>query len=100
MTIAFRMTDAERHELEERIRLSGMRKQDYLIKSTLEKRIVVVGNRRMFKKMDELLSEIKKELSATQCINGLSEGHLASLRTTIELLESFESVESAYLASK
>lgn len=94
------MTDAERHELEERIRLSGLQKQDYLIKSVLQRRIVVVGNRLMFRKMDELLSEIKKVLSATQCTNGLNEGHLASLRTTIELLESFESVESAYLASK
>lgn len=94
------MTDDERHELEERVRLSGLQKQDYLIKSVLQKRIVVVGNRLMFRKMDELLSEIKNELSATQCTNGLNEGHLTSLRTTIELLESFESVESAYLASK
>lgn len=94
------MTDDERHELEERVRLSGLQKQDYLINSALQKRIVVVGNRLMFRKMDELLSEIKNELSSAHCASSLNEGHLASLRTTIELLESFESVESAYLVSK
>lgn len=94
------MTDAERHELEERIRLSGMQKQDYLIKSVLHERIVVIGNRLMFRKMDNLLSEIKHELSLVRTACDLNEGLLSSLRTTMELLESFESVESAYQESK
>ena len=40
-----------------------MQKQDYLIESVLHERIVVVGNRHMFRKMDNLLPEIKYELS-------------------------------------
>lgn len=94
------MTGDERHELEERIRLSGVQKQDYLIKSVLQKRIVVVGNRLMFRKMDKLLFEIRCELQRISGGGCVSEGMLSSLRTTIELLESFESVESAYQESK
>ncbi len=44
-TISFRITDAERKEIEARILASGMKKQDYFIRSCIYNRICVVGKK-------------------------------------------------------
>lgn len=89
------MTDQEQHELEKRIALSGMQKQDYLIKSSLHQKVVVIGNRLLFQKMDVQLSDIKTELSRIQTMSELEEKTLAPLKTVLEMLESFIPVEEA-----
>ncbi|MBN2879279.1 MAG: hypothetical protein JXN65_06560 [Clostridia bacterium] len=63
-SVAFRMSPEECEELNYRVQLSGLSKQDYLIKRSLEQNIVVIGNPRVYKalrnKMDEILMELKK----------------------------------------
>ena len=44
-TISFRITDAERKEIEAQILASGMKKQDYFIRSCIYNRICVVGKK-------------------------------------------------------
>ena len=44
-TISFRITDAERKQIEARILASGMMKKDYLIRSCIYNRICVVGKK-------------------------------------------------------
>lgn len=44
-TISFRITDAERKEIEARILASGMKKQDYFVRSCIYNRICVVGKK-------------------------------------------------------
>ena len=44
-TISFRITDAEHKEIEARILASGMKKQDYFIRSCIYNRICVVGKK-------------------------------------------------------
>ena len=44
-TISFRITDAERKEIEARILASGMKKQGYFIRSCIYNRICVVGKK-------------------------------------------------------
>ena len=44
-TISFRITDAERKQIEARILASGMKKQDYFVRSCIYNRICVVGKR-------------------------------------------------------
>lgn len=94
------MSDTEQRELEERIRLSGMQKQDFLIKSSLQQRIIVVGNRLMFRKMDELLSDIKDELVRIGSEDEIGDDLLSPLRTVLDLLDSFENIERALLSSQ
>ena len=43
-TVAFRMSPEESNELDMRVKLSGLTKQDYLINRALQRDIVVVGN--------------------------------------------------------
>ena len=44
-TISFRVSDAERKEIEARILASGMKKQDYFVRSCIYNRISVVGKK-------------------------------------------------------
>jgi hypothetical protein len=44
-TISFRITDAERKEIESRILASGMMKKDYFVRSCIYNRICVVGKK-------------------------------------------------------
>ena len=44
-TISFRLTDAERKQIEARILASGMMKKDYFVRSCIYNRICVVGKK-------------------------------------------------------
>ena len=44
-TISFRITEAERKQIEARILASGMKKQDYFVRSCIYNRICVVGKK-------------------------------------------------------
>ena len=44
-TISFRITDAERRQIEARILASGVKKQDYFVRSCIYNRICVVGKK-------------------------------------------------------
>ena len=44
-TISFRVSDAERKEIEARILASGMKKQDYFVRSCIYNHICVVGKK-------------------------------------------------------
>ena len=62
-TVAFRMSPEESNELDMRVKLSGLTKQDYLINRALQRDIVVVGNPKVYvalkKKLEEFLIELK-----------------------------------------
>lgn len=61
-TVAFRMSPEESNELDMRVKLSGLTKQDYLINRALQRNIVV-GNPKVYvalkKKLEEVLIELK-----------------------------------------
>lgn len=85
--VNFRMSPEERMELEQRILLSGKKKQEYMIQSSLEQRLCVVGNRKMLeniqKRMDVIEAELKRVVSAA----ALDMGKLEGVRTLVELFE-------------
>lgn len=87
-TVAFRMSDAEKGELDRRIALSGLQRQEYLIKCSLE-RPVVVGNRSLFRKMDAELAGIRGELERISGSEGAGEEALSRVRLVAEMLSSF-----------
>lgn len=88
-TIAFRMSDAEKQELDRRIALSGLQRQDYLIKCSLERPIVVVGNRSLFRKLDAELAAVHEELLKHPDSGEVSEDAKSRVRLVEELLSSF-----------
>ena len=67
-TVAFRMSPEESNELDMRVKLSGLTKQNYLINRALQRDIVVVGNPKVYvalkKKLEEVLIELKSSNDA------------------------------------
>lgn len=61
-TIAFRISPEEDAALNEKVRLSGLTKQDYIINRALEKDVVVMGNPRVHKALSEKMTEILQRL--------------------------------------
>lgn len=88
-TVAFRMSDDELHELDKRVALSGRQKQDYLIKSALYQKIVVVGNQVQFEKLRAQLDEIAKELKRIEHAEDVASELLGPIRTAVEIINGF-----------
>ena len=65
-TVAFRMSPEENEELDVRVKLSGLTKQEYLINRVLEKEIIVRGNPRVYIALKRQLEEVLQELKALQ----------------------------------
>lgn len=86
-TVAFRCSDEELQEIEKRIELSGMQKQEYLIRSSLFQEITVFGSPLLFASLAETLDEILHELRRIKCAGALEEETLLPLRSAVELLE-------------
>lgn len=61
-TISFRMSPEENKQLEIDVKLTGLTKQDYIIRRLLCKDIVVQGNPRVYKALRNQLAEVLNEL--------------------------------------
>lgn len=63
VTIAFRMSQEENEELNNRVKLSGFRtKQDYIIQGVLHQKVVATGNPLMLVQFRKNLQQIEREL--------------------------------------
>ena len=68
VTVSFRMSQEESDDLNRRVKLSGLNKQDYIISRLTEREIVVQGNPRVYKALRNELGAILSELQRmTQC---------------------------------
>lgn len=61
-TVAFRISPEENRQLETAVKLSGLTKQDYIIKRLLNRDIVVQGNPRVYKALRDELAAVLTEL--------------------------------------
>ena len=61
-TVAFRVSEEEAKQIDACVRLSGLSKQDYIVKRLLCREIVVQGNPRVYKALKNQMKEIYEEL--------------------------------------
>ena len=61
-TVGFRMSPEEDAQLEKIVALSGLTKQDYIIRRLQGKEVVVVGNPRVYKALRNQLAAVLDEL--------------------------------------
>ena len=61
-TVAFRVSPEEDAQIEIAVKLSGLTKQDYIIKRLLCRHIVVQGNPRVYKALRDQLAAVLDEL--------------------------------------
>ena len=63
-TVAFRVSAEEDLQLETLVKLTGLTKQDYIIRRLLERDVVVQGNPKVYKALRDQLSAVLDELLA------------------------------------
>lgn len=84
-TISFRISDAERKQIEARILASGMKKQDYFVRSCIYNRICVVGKKETIYPLVQTVNALYLQLLEMQKA-------FSSTDTTLDTLPSSETI--------
>ena len=71
--VAFRMSPEEDELLETAVRLSGLTKQEYIVRRLQEKEVVVTGNPRVYKALKNELAKVLNELKSMKKGDNVSE---------------------------
>lgn len=72
-TVAFRVSPEEDEQIEIAVKLSGLTKQDYIIRKLLCKDVVVQGNPRVYKALRDQLTAVLTELQRIEPGNGVND---------------------------
>lgn len=81
-TVAFRVSSEEDEQIEIKVRLTGLTKQDYITRRLLCKDVVVQGNPRVYKALRNQLAAVLDELKRIEAGSGVND----ELLDTIELI--------------
>ena len=86
-TVSFRMSNEEVKLLDNLVSLSGLTKQDYIIKRLLCKDIVVVGNTRIYKALKNHMEQIYIELKSLSNGNEIDDVTLSTIQFISQILK-------------
>lgn len=84
LAVAFRMSPEENADLNVRVKLSGLTKQEYFIRRISERDIVVQGNPRVYKMLRNQMVEILEELKRLENAGNADDEFLLILRLVAE----------------
>ncbi|MBQ8949862.1 MAG: hypothetical protein IJ065_01710 [Eubacterium sp.] len=88
--VGFRMSEEESEELNKKVALSGMNKQDYIIESLLKCKIRIVGGRKVIREVQMQLEAILEELQFLDDNTDIEEDIIVPLKTVLEVLTADE----------
>lgn len=80
--VALRVSPEEDEQIETAVRLSGLTKQDYIIRRLQEQEVVVIGNPRVYKALKNELAKVLEELQRISDSSDIN----PDLLNTIELI--------------
>ena len=72
-TVAFRVSEEEAKQIDVCVRLSGLTKQDYIVRRLMCRDIVVQGNPRVYKALKNELAKVLNELKSMKKGENVSE---------------------------
>lgn len=87
VTVGFRMSPEENELLNNKVHLSGLTKQDYIISCILEKEIVVQGSPRTYKALKNTLCDIIREFKEN---DSFTEEQKETLQWIAKLIQGFK----------
>ena len=96
VVVAFRMSPEEAQELNMKVSLSGLSKQDYIIQCLLKHEIRVVGGMKVAKKVQVHLDTILEELQTLDEADRDVEELLVPLKHVLDILQSDEKGGNQY----
>lgn len=83
-TTSFMMSPEERADLDIRVSLSGLTKQEYMVRRLLERDIIVQPNSRIYKALRNQMTEILNELRRIENGENVDGELLAVIKTVAE----------------
>ena len=89
-TTSFMMSPEEREDLDTRVRLSGLTKQEYMVRRLLERDVVVQPSSRIFKALRDQMTEILEELKRIESGESVDDELLATIKTVAETYNGLE----------
>ena len=84
LAVAFRMSPEENADLNTRVKLSGLTKQEYFIRRISERDVVVQGSPRVYKALRNQMVVILDELKRLQRAGDTNDEFLSTLRLVAE----------------
>ena len=94
-TVAFRMSAAEDIQLETLVKLTGLTKQDYIIRRLLGREVVVQGNPRVYKALRDQLAAVLDELRRIEAGQNMNDELLDTIQMIATILDGMQE-ETAY----
>ena len=93
-TVAFRVSEEEGKLLNDCVNLSGLTKQDYIIRKLLNREVVVQGNPRVYKALRNQMVQIYEELQRISSTEEVSDELLFTLELIAETLNGLKEENS------
>jgi len=93
-TVAFRMSPMEAEQLDAFVQLSGLTKQDYIIRRLLEKEVTVIGNPRVFKMLRNQLEAVLDELRRIEMVSPENDELFGVVRFIAEIMKGLNKDEA------
>ena len=91
-TVAFRVSPEENNQIEIKVRLSGLTKQDYITRRLICKDVVVQGNPRVYKALRDQLSAVLSELRRIDAGNGIDDELLDTIQMIASIMDGMKEV--------
>ena len=89
-TVAFRVSPEEDEQLETFVKLSGLTKQDYIIRRLLERDVVVQGNPRVYKALRDQLAAVLNELRRIEAGQGVNDELLDTIQMIATIMNGMQ----------
>ena len=86
-TVAFRVSPEEDAQIETAVRLTGLTKQDYIIRRLLNRDVVVQGNPRVYKALRDQLAAVLDELRRIGTGEGISDQLLDTINIITTIMD-------------
>ena len=67
--VGFRVSEEEAKQLDDLVDLSGLAKQDYILRRLLNREVVVQGNPKVFKALKNQMTQIYEELKRLESVS-------------------------------
>ena len=88
--VSFRMSPEESRSLDSFVKISGLSKQDYIIRRVLVRDIVVRGNPRIFKALRDQLREVLAELKRIETVSEMNEELIILISQITDILKNLD----------
>ena len=86
-TVAFRVSPGESKQIDAAVRLSGLTKQDYIIRRLLNRDVVVQGNPKVYKALRDQFAAVLSELRRIEAGDGVNDELLDTINMIAAIMD-------------